>query len=195
MIRKLVFMFVFSVLLGSTLYFVIPQTVTVKTSCLVIEKSMEELILDSNIIIKGKVLGKHPSKWSNPDFLKGDEISNILQTDVKILVTDVLKGTPYNSNMILVRIDKGSTEGIEFVSDDIPDFIEGQDVLLFLSIDDSDVAVFTEDYYILNGMGQGLYIKEPYAENLYTCFYDNENQNIIEESLFREMIKTLIIPN
>ncbi len=118
-------------------------------------KTESQMILDSDLIICGKVKKIKESKWSNKDFERGNEIRNILQTDIVINVEKVLSGECDNSEVI-VRIDKGEDENTIVYSEGYPDFTKGEEVLLFLSRDDSDVAT-DEDYYVLTGMKQGKY--------------------------------------
>ena len=113
------------------------------------------LILDSDLIVTGKVSGFGKSKWSNPNFERGEEISNVMQTDVYISVDSILYGDA-SSEKIAVRIDEGEDETTIFHSDGYPDFEIGKPILLFLARDRSDVAT-DEDYYILVGMKQGKY--------------------------------------
>ena len=192
MIRKLALLFICSIFLGGLIYMIIPGKTIIHTRGAIIEKSLKELVSESDLIIKGKVIKKLPSKWSNPNFSRGDEISNVLQTDFQILINDVLKGTPYDLKKISIRIEGGELDKVTYIIDEMPKMEAGQDIIAFLSKDDSDVAIKEEDYYVFTGVGQGLYIKEPLAEPMYTCFYDQGTQNIVEESLFREMIREVV---
>lgn len=187
--KFLLLLFIISFSLGSLIYASIPRTKIITTHNIILEKDLPELISDSDVIVKGKVGNKLPSKWTNPNFIKGDHIRNIIQTDVNISIKEVLKGVPYSNSSLNLRTDTGKIDNIEYVSGDIPDLTYNEDVILFLSKDDSDVAKPNENYYVLTGLGQGLYIKEPYADSLYTCFYNQDEQNIIEESVFKEMIQ------
>lgn len=50
-------------------------------------------------------------------------------------------------------------------SEGYPNFEKGEDILVFLSRDDSDITVANEDYYVLTGMLQGKYnLKEKNTE-------------------------------
>lgn len=118
-------------------------------------RTESQMILDSDLILCGNVKEIMESKWSNEDFARGEEIRNILQTDVVINVESVLSGD-CDSDEVTVRIDKGEDENTIVYSEGYPDFAEGEEVLLFLSRDDSDVAT-DEDYYVLTGMKQGKY--------------------------------------
>lgn len=115
-------------------------------------KTDSELILDSDLIVRGKVSDFHESKWSNPNWERGNEIRNILQTDVDILVDEVLYGECEDT--ITVRIDGGEDETTVMISEGEPEFEKDENVLLFLCRDDSDVKT-DEDYYIVVGMLQG----------------------------------------
>ena len=114
----------------------------------------QELILNSDLIIAGTVSKLGESKWSNPDFKVADK-RNILQTDIFVEIDEILYGE-YNKENVVVRIDKGydKSQKIRYISNGYPDFENGENVLLFLSRDDSDVAT-DEDYFVLTGMKQG----------------------------------------
>lgn len=129
----------------------------IKQSYLIPYKSQSDLTRDSEVIIRGVVKEILPSKWSNPGMKKGDNVRNILQTNVVVHIEEIIKGTPYNSEEINVRINKGETDDYIVISDGYPDFPKGEEVLLFLSIDESDVANEKENYYVLTGMIQGKY--------------------------------------
>ncbi len=120
---------------------------------LVAERTMEDIILSSDVIVTGTVSDILDSKWSNEGFVRGDNISNVLQTDIIVDVDEVLEGEP-SGDSVTVRIDKGEDEDTVVISDGYPDFEIDEKVLLFLSRDDGDVAT-DEDYYVLTGMWQG----------------------------------------
>ncbi|OPZ94965.1 MAG: hypothetical protein BWY74_00129 [Firmicutes bacterium ADurb.Bin419] len=182
------------------------------SNSLIVLKSKSELIIDSDIIVNGKVKEILPSKWSNPEMIKGDNIRNILTTDIVVEVSKVLKGTPSNDKSVIVRIEKGYDTDTQVISDGYPDFEVGEKVILFLSKDDSDIADNTSDYYVLTGMCQGKFellsvegIKnEEYVssanwlkEKISTSSFESDIENIIEENkknpkrhLTKEEIKT-----
>lgn len=86
---------------------------------------------------------------------------NIIQTDVIVSIEDVYKNTPYNDKEITVRINKGKIDNTTMTSEGYPDFIPGEEVILFLSDDDGDLASPNENYYVLTGLIQGKFsIKE-----------------------------------
>jgi len=166
----------------------------IKQSCVIPYKSQSDLTRDSDVIIKGTVKEILPSKWSNPGMKKGDSVRNILQTNVVVNIEEIIKGTPYNSEEINVRINKGETDDDIVISDGYPDFINGEEVLLFLSTDNSDVANKNENYYVLTGMIQGKYtITEKNGvindsessgkdnDKIVSCAYDPDSKN--QESL------------
>ena len=106
-------------------------------------RTEQELIVKSDLIITGKVERIGESKWSNPD-LKPAEKRNVLQTDIYVMIGELLCGE-YSEEYVAVRIDKDGG---------YPEFKLGEEVVLFLSRDDSDVAT-DEDYFVLTGMRQG----------------------------------------
>lgn len=130
-----------------------PKKKEILKSGLIAYKPDDLLILDSDLIMTGTVSKIGESKWSNPDFHRGDEIRNILQTDIYVTVDNVLYGD-CETDTIAVRADYGEDETTIVYSDCEPVFTIGEQILLFLARDRSDVAT-DEDYYILVGMNQG----------------------------------------
>lgn len=191
--KKILIVFCISFILGGIGFFLYPKTQTMHVSGTIAEKSKTDLIVDSDVIIRGSVNELLPSKWSNPGFKKGNNIRNILQTDVSINIKDIFKGTPYNNESILVRIDKGGLEKIVFVSDGYPDFQAGEEVILFLSKDDSDVANPKDNYYVLTGMSQGAFKLDKNISSdkeFASAFADSKDR--IHLSTFKEEIKTVL---
>ena len=139
----------------------------IEVSGLMPEFTMTDLVCKSNIIIKGTVNINLDSKWSNKNNVRGKGIRNIIQTDVLIDIDKIYKGNPYNDRQIAVRLDKGQIGNTVFNSEGFSDFKEDEEVILFLSIDDSDVANPDESYYVLTGMEQGKFTKSE-INNIYT---------------------------
>lgn len=155
--------------------------------------SESELILRSDLIIEGTVSEILDSKWSNPDFEKGEAIRNVLQTDIVVNIDNYLFGER-EDNQAIVRIDKGEDENTIVHSDGYPDFFENEKVLLFLSRDDSDIAT-DEDYYVLTGMLQGKYVLSENARSadnseIYTC--SAEFQNDIDTEVVSELKQKIV---
>ncbi len=154
-------------------------------------KSKIELINDASVIIKGTVKEILPSKWSNPDFKKGKDVRNIIQTDITVDVDDVYKGTSNNTKTVTVRIDKGTIGDTVMVSDGYPDFILREEVVLFLSEDDGDLANTNEDYYVLTGMLQGKFsLKESKSSD--KIFENVNGRDTFKLSSIKEEIKTTL---
>ena len=155
MIKKLLLAFGLSAFVGIVGFNLIPKPQVIHYSGSIPYAPKSVLINESEVIIRGIVKDILPSKWSNPNHIKGENIRNILQTDVLISISDIFKGTTYDNKKIVVRIDKGKDGQTTMLSDGYPDFNIGEEVILFLSKDDSDVANPNENYYILTGMVQG----------------------------------------
>lgn len=127
----------------------------VKSQSMILKRNVPDLILSSDLIIEGTVEKFLDSKWSNPGLKRGEEIRNILQTDVIIEVSDVLFGN-LNGKTVTVRVEGGEDETTIYTCDASPEFTTGEKVLLFLARDGSDVAT-DEDYYVVTGWYQGKY--------------------------------------
>ncbi|MBL0385240.1 hypothetical protein JJB07_01160 [Tumebacillus sp. ITR2] len=129
-----------------------PQTISVHG--IIPTKYKTDLVGESEVIVRGKVKELLPSRWSNPNWGRGQDVRNVIQTDVMVHVNKVFKGTPYDKD-IAIRIDKGYVGNTTWKSEDNPDFAPDEDVILFLHTDNSDVARPDEKYYVLTGMVQG----------------------------------------
>lgn len=116
--------------------------------------SETDLIMESDLVVTGRVVEKKQSKWSNPEYFRGDSVRNMLQTDYMIQVESVVKGEA--GEQIFVRLDGGedAVQRVHYRSE--AELNLGNEVLLFLARDDSDVAT-TEDYYIVVGGKTGAY--------------------------------------
>lgn len=157
----------------------------IKIQSLIAYKSKTELIEDADIIISGKVIDILPSRWSNPGFEKGEDKRNIIQTDISIKINEIYKGQPYSTDSVNVRINKGISGGTNLISDGYPDFKMNEEVVLFLSKDDGDLANPDENYYVLTGMAQGKFLlKEPgkYISSM-------EEGTMIDLSTFKDEVK------
>jgi hypothetical protein len=156
MIKKLIIIscvtLIVGIIIGSSLL-LNKKVINVSGSILTLTKN--ELINNSTIIIKGSVQEILKSKWSNPKLSESD-VRNSIVTDVLVNIDQIYKGTPNNEKNILVRIRKGTVGNVEFKSDGYPDFITGEDVILFLLKDTSNP---NENYYLLTGMLQGKYTR------------------------------------
>lgn len=136
-------------------YYFKQKTNIVEINCVIPIMSEEELILNSDLVIEGTVCDIGKSKWSNPELEDGKR--NILQTDITVSIYDIVSGE-YSLDKVVVRVNKGYDEesNTKMISDAYPDFEVGEEILLFLTKDDSELAT-EENYFVLTGMRQGKY--------------------------------------
>lgn len=155
-------------------------------------KNVEDLILESEVIVKGKVYNILPSKWRF-DNKEKDGYGNPLQTDILVDIDKIFKGMPYNDKHISVRVYQGSTDSVVVISDGYPEFTIGEDVILFLSKDDGPLANLQENYYVLTGMRQGKFMldKNDTSKNKYITdkIYSEEKINL---NTFETEIRSLL---
>mgnify|MGYP005843952733 CR=1 FL=1 len=152
------------------------------------EKTKKELIGDANVIIRGAVSKIYPGKWSNPGFKRGEGIGNIIQTDIQIQIEEVFKGEPYNKKNVIVRIEEGRVGNTVAESNGYPDFKKGEEAILFLSKDDSDVANPQENYYVLTGAYYGKFAirSEKVDDKLFVMAHDKDS---IRLSTFKKEVE------
>lgn len=114
-----------------------PLTITVHGS--LEEKTIDNLIEESELIVIGKVDTILPSKWKVPNGKIPDvlTVSVILDnnmsivTDHLISVVQVLKGN-YKESVVRVRAFAGEIDQVRFVSSSEPSYKLGQTYVLFL---------------------------------------------------------------
>lgn len=153
--KKYLFAAIISFVLGVAIFNIIPEQKTIVVSGDIALLNKRELINNSSVIVRGTVEDILPSKWSNPNSEKGSEVRNIVQTDIVVNIQEVYKNKPYNEEKIIVRINQGEVGNIKMISEGYPDFIPNEEIVLFLSEDDGDLANPKEKYYVLTGMLQG----------------------------------------
>lgn len=141
-------------LAGFGVYYSIPKDVVTVTSGEIALKDKRTLVDDADIILRGTVLEIKPSFWRE----KGKDVRNIIQTDVVVNVEEIYKSESFNEKSVTVRIDKGKVGKTISKSEGYPDFEIKEEVILFLSKDDGDLANPEENYYVLTGMSQGKFV-------------------------------------
>lgn len=70
--------------LGLSTCFFVPKGTVSASSAIYPDLTEEELVNDNDLIIKANVKEISDSKYANPDFKLGDDISNVIVTDVVI---------------------------------------------------------------------------------------------------------------
>lgn len=146
--RKIAIICCLGLFAGFASFQFIPKQKVISGSSLYPEVSKNEMIDNASVIIRGTIGEVLSSKWSNPGFKK-EGARNIIQTDIKINILEVYKGHPYDPNSITLRINEGKVGNTIMESDGYPDFKIGEELVLFLSKDDSDLANDDENYYVL----------------------------------------------
>ena len=127
------------------------EIVTQRVSGIVEEMDMDALTEKSNLIIRGVV-----DEICAPIQIEavGGGITNF--TDYTIQVKDVMSGT--ETETVTVRVQGGTTGGLEVICDEAPDLVVGKEYILFLYKPDIGGGYNTAgDYYYLTGMYQGVY--------------------------------------
>lgn len=123
---------------------------------------LEDLTNKADLIVRGVVNDITKDKWNNkenrkPKKLTGDDI---IYKDNLIKVNKVLKNTSNSSNIndVKVRTYSGTVEGFIMSDDSQYAFNKGEEVILFLQVDDS---VYNEDkstaHFVVIGGLQGVY--------------------------------------
>ncbi len=154
--KKIIFVLL-AFFIGVGIFTVIPREKTITVQGSVGVKTFNEIIKDSELIVSGAIVDNLEPMWSNPGYKKGENIANILTTDAVVNINQIYKGNPYNKNEIKVRVHGGNDKNssTKYVSNGYPKFYKGENVILFLAKDDSDIEYDDNDYYVLVGMLQG----------------------------------------
>ena len=154
--KKYIFVLCISAfLIGMFLFKITPYKEVVTSEGMIPLFTKSEMVDFADVIIRGQVVKYKESKWSNQDSKRGENVPNIIQTDILIKIKEVYKGLPYDEKVIAVRVDKGAIENTEYRDDSYPDFDKNEEVVLFLSLDDGLLADLSEEYYVLTGLKQG----------------------------------------
>lgn len=153
MYKKIIFFSLIAFMFGILTYNFSPRTTVF--SSLIPSLDKRELVNDSDVIIYGKVLDILESKWSNPNFEKGENIQNRIVTDVLVEVKKVYKGEPYNKKKIIVRVGYGEVGIEKMINKEEPAFQVGEEMILFLHKPDSLTEDVNENYYKTTGLLQG----------------------------------------
>ena len=135
-------------------------------------RDINDVILNSELIIIGTVDEILESKWTAPEISSG-----ILQTDIVIDVDEILFGEPSSGDQITLRIDKGEDEYTISLDEWTPDFTVGEQSLLFLMRDDSDFKT-DEDYYVLSANEQAKYVLQ--GDGTAVCEFENKTVDLDE---------------
>jgi hypothetical protein len=138
------------------------EPVVLQISASLVEMSLEDLIVDSELIVIGKITTTFPSYWmgqnekdaekATPDELFAEEG---LFTDSILEIAQVIKGDPQDST-VRVRTFIGKTDQFQEISSIEPEYQEEHTYLLFLQKDTGPTQIVEPGDYIANGAIQGV---------------------------------------
>lgn len=116
---------IYSILCGGLIFSLIAGFFSTQGAALMIRKSVEELTYEADSIMIGKVTGME-SRWN--------EDRTLIYTYVTISARDYVKKLSNigESEEIIVRMPGGEVGDIGLKVSDMPEFREGEEVLLFL---------------------------------------------------------------
>ncbi len=124
---------------------------TMHVSGLLAEKSIEDLTMESNLIVRGSVDHADPAIQVKAVF---GGISNF--TDYTIKIHETIQGEPQEE--IVVRLQGGLVDNLNVECGDLTELQVGQEYLLFLYRPDCGGGFNTEgNYYYISGGPQGIY--------------------------------------
>ena len=138
------------------------EPVVLQTNGLLEEMSLDDLVVDSELIVIGKITTTFPSYWmrqnekdakkATPEELFAEEG---LFTDSILEIAQVLKGNSEDS-AVRVRTFIGKTDQVQEVNSIEPEYLEGHTYLLFLVKDTGPTQIVEPGDYIANGAIQGV---------------------------------------
>jgi hypothetical protein len=149
-------------ILALLLLFIPKMPLTLSSSSLLPEISVDDVIKMSEIIVIGEVKATHPSLWMNSkddiENASPEDITNArgLFTDSVIDIQQVLKGD-IKTPVVRVRSFVGQTENVVWTSDTEPSYTVGKTYILFLVKDFGPTASINPGDYIAVGAYQGVY--------------------------------------
>lgn len=167
---KKIFIFV-SLFVGFViLYFLINSKVETREPIIITsygsyqEMSLDDLIVDSNLIVIGQLISVRPSHWNTVDGKLPKEITIDTITPDKVILTDfnfkidqTIKGD-FNQKVVLIRTLGGVVGNDQMIYNSVLKEIKTENYyLLFLFQDKRPLDHFDEAHYWVNGGYQGLY--------------------------------------
>jgi hypothetical protein len=138
------------------------EPVLLQTSASLVEMSLEDLIVDSELIVIGKITTTFPSYWihQNEKDVQEATLEELvaakgLFTDSSLEIAQIIKGTSEDTT-IRLRTFIGKTAEIQVYNSSEPEYQEGQVYLLFLEKDTGPTQIVEPGDYIANGAIQGV---------------------------------------
>lgn len=177
--------------LGLSAYFFLPKGTVSTSTATYPTLTEEELVNDNDLIIKATVEKILDSEYANPGFKLGEDIPNVIVTDVLARAETVYKGDVSPGDLITIRKEGGKVGKEEYINEDMPNFQVGNEVLLFLSYPRAGEKneISTTDYYVFNPV-QGVYFPEDDTDkNIYKAYGTDETLN---PSTLQEEIHSLL---
>lgn len=142
---------IYSVLHSAIIFLLLTGLFTPQTSALMVEKSVEELTFEADSILIGKV-EKIESRWN--------EERTLIYTYVTISVKQYAKAISSQEQVkeIIVKVRGGEVGDIGLKVSDTPEFRVGEEVFLFLRMEDmplfSVTGLFQGKYTIEDGVAR-----------------------------------------
>jgi len=145
---------------------------------LLIEYSLPELVKESDIICRGKVI-KTECRWGSPDW---DQNSHLIFTDITLSASEFYKGKPEKKELI-ITCEGGEVGEVGLLVEDMPQFKIGEEVLVFLGKETSKGTRTVTNLY--NGkytISQGRVLEKNEPINRFV----NRVKNTVKEQQRRE---------
>ncbi|MEO3944147.1 hypothetical protein [Gorillibacterium sp. CAU 1737] len=142
---------------------------------------------DSDLIVRGQVKEIMDAEWNTIDKKAPIEPSgfDVVYTDVKVGVKEVIKGS--SDNEIVVRVYAGkASEGVEVINDGESSFENGEEIILFLIPDRTPFNKENEHgHYRVMGGYQGKYLIEGQTglSKQVTNQFENKNLNYLLQEI------------
>ncbi len=132
------------------------QVITQHETGLVEEKSLDDLVGESSLIVRGKVEASSVIQVESPQ----GGVTNF--TDYSVAVTETIRGE--EQEQVTVRVRGGLTGNLNVVNEDSPELLPEGKYLFFLYQPGMGGGFNTEgDYYYITGVYQGAYHLEAEA--------------------------------
>lgn len=130
------------------------ETIMVRSG-LLRQMTLEDLMLESSLVVAGKIVGASEPFKIKPVFGDGDPV---IHTDYYLVPSKILRGEAGNEQ-ITVRVMAGDIEGeMKVIHENEPQFSLHKEYLLFLYQPGAGGGYNTKgDYYYVNGAIQGVF--------------------------------------
>jgi hypothetical protein len=122
--------------------------------------SRTDLIMQSDLIVRGKISRIIGSRWENPNNILGKNVINTINTYYVVEISETYKGVPFDKRQLILSTPGGIIGQTEIVFEAFPELAVNDQVILFLAVksvkDPLNFYPYKDSYEVL-GSRYGVY--------------------------------------